>query len=343
MTFNVLSAAYLTRLAICILPVLALLGALVLLDSFKLAPLRRLLASLAAGAAVSLVAYLINNLLLGGNGVPHATWIETPVMEELLKALVVWWLLRTGRIGFMVEGAIYGFAVGAGFAVAENIVYLHYLGPATIVIWLVRGFGTALMHGGGTAITGILGASQVHRGKFARELGLIGGLAIASIVHMLYNSPLLPPAFAAGLVLIGIPALMAVIFMRSERAVEGWLGEGFDADMQLLADISSGEFSQTPSGIYLRSLRDSFAPPLVADMLCLLQVSTELAIRAKAELMKREAGFGSADDEEVKSRLLELRYLEKSIGPTGRLALTPLLAGRERRLWELRQLGYSSS
>ena len=39
-------------------------------------------------------------------------------------------------------------------------------------------------------------------------------------------------------------------------------------------------------------------------MLCLLQVSTELAIRTKAELMKREAGFGSGEDEEVKARLV---------------------------------------
>jgi hypothetical protein len=291
---------------------------------------------------MALVAYVSSNLWLGGKGVPHATWIEAPIIEELLKALIVWWLLRTGRIGFMVEGAIYGFAVGAGFAMVENIVYLHYLGPASLVVWVVRGFGTALMHGGGTAITGILGASQVHRGKFAREIALVGGWALASAVHMLYNSPLLPPAFAAGLVLLGIPVLMVAIFMRSERAVEGWLGEGFEADMQLLADISSGEFSQTPSGVYLRSLRDSFSPPLVADMLCLLQVSTELAIRAKAEMLKREAGFGSGEDEEVKARLVELRYLEKNIGPTGRLALAPLLAGRERRLWELRQLGYSS-
>lgn len=342
MTFDVLSAAYLTRFAICILPVLAFLGGLVLLDSFKLAPLRRLLASLAAGTAMALVAYLANALLLGGKGVPNSTWIETPIMEELLKALMVWWLLRTGRIGFMVEGAIYGFAVGAGFAMTENIVYLHYLGPASMIVWLVRGFGTSLMHGGGTAIVGILGASQIHRGKFAGDLALVAGWALACGVHILYNAPFLPPAFAAGLVLIGIPALMVVIFIRSESAVEGWLGEGFDADMQLLADISSGEFSQTPSGVYLRSLRDSFAPPLVADMLCLLQVSTELAIRAKAELMKREAGFGSGEDEEVTARLVELRYLEKNIGPTGRLALAPLLAGRERRLWELRQLGYSS-
>ncbi|HEV2202034.1 MAG TPA: PrsW family glutamic-type intramembrane protease [Bryobacteraceae bacterium] len=342
MTFDVLSAPYLIRLAICILPVLAFLGGLVLLDSFKLAPMRRLIPSLAGGAAVALVAYLANTLLLGGHGVPHTTWIETPLMEELLKALVVWLLLRTGRIGFMVEGAIYGFAVGAGFAMAENIVYLHYLGPASLIIWLVRGFGTSLMHGGGTAIAGILGASQVHRGKLAREIALVGGWALASVLHILYNSPLLPPAFAAGLVLVGIPALMVAIFMRSERAVEGWLGEGFDSDMQLLADISSGDFSQTPSGVYLRSLRDSFAPPLVADMLCLLQISTELAIRAKAELLKREAGFSSGQDEDVKARLLELLYLEKNIGPTGRLALAPLLAGRERRLWELRQLGYSS-
>ena len=49
MTFNVLSAAYLVRLAICILPVLTFLGGLVLLDSFKLAPIRRLVVALGAG------------------------------------------------------------------------------------------------------------------------------------------------------------------------------------------------------------------------------------------------------------------------------------------------------
>ena len=102
MTWDLLSPGYLVRLAICILPVLAFLGGLVLLDSFKLAPLRRLVASLAAGAAMALIAFLASNLWLGGNGVPHTTWIEAPIAEEILKALVVWWLLRTGRIGFMV-------------------------------------------------------------------------------------------------------------------------------------------------------------------------------------------------------------------------------------------------
>jgi hypothetical protein len=76
-------------------------------------------------------------------------------------------------------------------------------------------------------------------------------------------------------------------------------------------------------------------------MLCLLQIYAELAVRAKAELLKREAGLTSEPDAEVTSRLEELQHLEKNLGPTGKLALAPLLARRARHLWQLRQLALS--
>jgi hypothetical protein len=76
-------------------------------------------------------------------------------------------------------------------------------------------------------------------------------------------------------------------------------------------------------------------------MLCLLQIYAELAVRAKAELMKREAGLTPEPDAEVASRLEELQHLEKNLGRTGLLALSPLLVGRSRRLWQLRQLALS--
>ena len=44
-----------------------------------------------------------------------ATRTIAPVTEEILKALVVVWMFRTHRIGFLVDGAIFGFAVGAGW------------------------------------------------------------------------------------------------------------------------------------------------------------------------------------------------------------------------------------
>ena len=38
-------------------------------------------------------------------------------------------------------------------------------------------------------------------------------------------------------------------------------------------------------------------------------------------------------DDEVRAGLAEVRYLEKSIGPTGLLALTPLQVSSDRDAW----------
>ena len=46
------------------------------------------------------------------------------MIEEVAKALYIAWLLRSNRVGFMVDTAISGFAVGAGFAVLENLTYI---------------------------------------------------------------------------------------------------------------------------------------------------------------------------------------------------------------------------
>ena len=328
----------LARAGISILPVLAFLASLVLLDSFKLTPLRRVAGAIAAGCVAALISYLLSGWWLGQWDRALRSLAVAPPLEEMLKAIFILWLVRTGRIGFLVEGAIYGFAVGAGFAAAENLVYLRLLGDTSFYVWILRGFGTAVMHGGATAIVGILAASWVHRGELARAAAFAGGLIIATAVHVFYNSPLLPPVPSVCLVLVGVPALLAAIFVRSEHTLERWMGEGFDADLELLDLISSGRFGGTHAGQYLESLRDSFPAPVVADMLCLLQISAELAVRAKAELLKREAGLASGPDAEVTGRLEELQHLEKNLGPTGRLALAPLLAGRSRRLWQLRQL-----
>jgi protease PrsW len=331
----------LARAGISILPVLAFLACLLMLDSFKLTPLWRVAGSILVGCAAAAVSFLLSGWWLGRWDRPLGSWAVAPPIEEVLKAAFIWWLVRTGRIGFMVEGAIYGFAAGAGFAAAENLVYLHLLGDASLYVWILRGFGTAVMHGGATAIVGILAASLAHAAGLARAAAFTAGLVIATGIHMFYNSPLLPPLPAVCSVLIGVPLLMAAIFVRSEHALEHWMGEGFDADLELLSLISSGRFGETHAGQYLQSLRDSFPAPVVADMLCLLQIYAELAVRAKAELLKREAGLTSEPDAEVTSRLEELQHLEKNLGPTGKLALAPLLAGRSRHLWQLRQLALS--
>ena len=48
----------------------------------------------------------------------------SPWIEESLKALLLVYLIRTRRVGMLVDAAIYGFAIGTGFALFENLYYL---------------------------------------------------------------------------------------------------------------------------------------------------------------------------------------------------------------------------
>ena len=74
-------------------------------------------------------------------------------------------------------------------------------------------------------------------------------------------------------------------------------------------------------------------------MLCLLRLHAELSIQAKGVLLMREAGFETEPDPEIREKLVELEFLEKSVGKTGMRALAPFLHWRTRDLWQLHMLG----
>ena len=61
-------------------------------------------------------------------------------------------LFRFNRIGYKLDAVISGFAIGAGFSVVENIIYLMRFPDYGAGTWLVRGLGTAVMHGTTLAI-----------------------------------------------------------------------------------------------------------------------------------------------------------------------------------------------
>jgi len=111
--------------AIGLLPVLAFLAALLYLDSYKLVRLRIVIAIVAAGVAVAYVCYFVNGYLLGAVAIDFTTYSRYvgPAVEEFAKALVIVALIRSDRIGFLVDAAIAGFAVGTGFAIIENLLY----------------------------------------------------------------------------------------------------------------------------------------------------------------------------------------------------------------------------
>jgi len=154
-----------------------------------------------------------------------------------------------------------------------------------------------------------------------------------------FNHFFLAPVLNTLVVLVCLPILLIIVFERSDRSVSDWLGMGFDADTELLELINSGEFSTSKVGLYLHSLKEKFAGPIVVDLLCYLRLHTELSIRAKGLLMMRESGFTSRTGEETKAKLEELKYLESNIGPTGKLAIKPFMQMSQKDLWQFYMLG----
>ena len=319
-------------------PVACFLAVLVLLDSYKLVRLRMVVAMLLAGLAMSGVAYAFAGLL-GVRDFTAFTRYGAPVVEELLKAAVILVLFRQRRIGFLVDAAILGFAVGTGFALGETLHYLRVAGNAGLGTWLLRGFGTALMHGGATAIFAVMGLALLERRGLARWRALLPGLAIAVVLHSAYNHFFVSPFASALGIVVALPLLLNAVFARSEAAVGAWLGTGFDADTEMLELIESGQLPDSPVGRYLHELKEKFQGPVVADLLCYVRLHTELALRAKGILMLRENGFEAPVDEATREKFAELGYLEKSIGRTGLLAIQPMLHMSHKDLWQLYMLG----
>ena len=334
-------SAYVSHALVSLLPVLLFLLVLVWLDSYKLVSMRVVVAIVVCGVAVALGCYYMNGWLIGrlGLDLPSYSRYVAPAVEEIAKALVIVLLIRGNRIGFLVDAAILGFAVGTGFSLVENLQYQRLAPDASLATWIVRGFGTAVMHGGVTAIFAMMSVVMTERASRAGYLAFLPGLALAIVLHAAYNHLVAKPLVATIAVIVVLPALMAYVFQRSERAVGRWLGRGFDADTAMLASITSGRFADTPTGRYLETLRSRFQGPIVADLLCYLRLHTELALRAKGVLMMRENGFDVPLDDATRDKFTELAYLEGSIGKTGLLAVKPMLHMSHRDLWQLHVLG----
>lgn len=332
-----ISIDLLARAPVGLLPVLIFLMILVYMDSYKLVSLKSVVVVIMLGGLTALAAMYINGWLLGVFDMPLKPYSRyvSPIVEESLKALVIIYLFRSNRVGFLVDSAIMGFAVGAGFALVENFQYLQIYSTASFAVWIVRGFGTAIMHGGVVAIFAIMSQTLTERQMKINPLLYLPGLAVAIFLHSIFNHFLVAPVLQTIGTLFILPPLLQLVFQRSSKALHDWLELDFDADANLIEMIDSGQFTESKIGQFLDDLRGKFEGPVLVDMLCYLRVYTELAIRAKAALIARENGIELPVGERTREKFEELHFLEESIGKTGCLAMKPFLQIERKDLWQM--------
>jgi hypothetical protein len=193
------------------------------------------------------------------------------------------------------------------------------------------------MHGGATAIFGVLAQSWTERHtKFEPALYLPGFLAAAG-VHSLFNHLLGQPLIATGVMMMLVPAILFAVFAKSEHRIHDWLIKDHADHEKLLASMSI-EFAHSEAGQFISELADKFEDAHTADIYAYMRLHTELVLRAEEFLLAREAGTKPHVTAEDRERFRELHALERKIGRTALLALWPHLHYSRQELAELYEL-----
>ncbi|MEI6577316.1 MAG: PrsW family glutamic-type intramembrane protease [Bacteroidota bacterium] len=324
-----------------LLPVLLFGLLLLLLDSFKLIKTKTLLISSIWGLISAWLSLRINVDLIDFSWLKFSDYSRyvAPLLEEFLKMAVFIYLIKKGKVGFMIDGAIYGFAAGALFSVFENITYFMAYEDMNIMVMIIRGFGTALMHGGCTAIILMftMGSLNTKHRVFA---ALAKGTLIAAVIHSGYNQLMfvVSPLWLTIAVVISIPLIIMIVFMLNETGLRKWLDVELSQEVELLKMMREGRLGQTKTGEYIISIKKNFSSEVIMDMMNYLRLYSELSLHAKKIILLKETGFPVSRDEETISKLAELKALKKEIGQTGIIAISPVLRMSQKDIWKINML-----
>jgi len=159
------------------------------LNFFETHRVRLIVLALVWGAISGGLSYLVNHPMRLVLGMEFVATRTAPIVEEIFKSLVLLYLVRRADTTSFIDGAVYGFAAGIGFAIEENMLYLSRVDIDTgLVVGTIRAFASSVLHGSTTALVGMAVAGFPLGRVNHPLLAWIIGLAIAIGVHITYNN-----------------------------------------------------------------------------------------------------------------------------------------------------------
>ena len=332
--------------SIALVPVLVMVVLFAWLDVFKLMAPRELVGPLIMGGFMALVAWPISGQMLDTLPMGYSFYsrIVAPWIEEALKGAALALLFVNNRIGFRIDAIICGFAIGAGFSVIENIFYLARFPELTTAVWLVRGLGTAVMHGATTAILAAtaheLGERSLRRqgGEMFNLFWLIPGYLVASLIHLVFNQFPSHPMEVMIVTLILAPVALIGLMRFGEGETQQWLAEESEGHRRWLEEWRAGGFPADASGQRIAALAARAKPGEAALIRDYCMLKTELVVTAEEELLDRDRKLEEGEEERLRAAFAKLAEIRKGLGRAGFAALRRLLPFSRNDEWELGEL-----
>ena len=332
--------------SLALVPVLLLTAVFIWLDAFKLVTLPETLGLLALGGLIAAVTYPLSGVFLDTMPIGFNAYSRfvAPWIEEALKAMVVITLFQLNRIGLKLDAVIMGFAVGAGFAVIENIIYLVRFHDLPPTIWMVRGLGTAIMHGTTLAILAAIAHQLAERKLHAaardyafNPLWFVPGFLVAVAIHTLFNQFPRDPLLAMVGTLALAPLSLFAIFRFGTREAEKFLVAEEEEHRALVETLHAGRFPDDPGWRRIAEMADRAGADGSVKIRDYVTLLSELILMEEESLVT-ESHTGHRADTGIAAKFDRLAQVTDELGRTTVSALTSLLPFSRNDYWELWEL-----
>jgi hypothetical protein len=268
-----------------------------------------------------------------------------PWIEEAIKGLTIVLLFRLNRVGYKLDAVISGFAIGAGFSVVENIIYLVRFPEYGAGTWLVRGLGTAVMHGTTLALLAAIAHQLAERetreaaGDFNFNLlWFVPGYFVAVALHTAFNQfPDRPLVAMLGAAMFA-PVAVVAIFTFGTAEADRWLKGECAAHHVQLDTLRAGNWPDGPSGRKIAALAERLGPETATRIRRYWELQAWLVVQAEEVMMEEETGQVTLRKEQIRAALAEQAGLRQALGRSTVTALNALLPFSRNDQWEVSEL-----
>ncbi len=308
-------------------------------DLFQTGQIKMNLAALFWGLAAYTIAAQINPGMVNAGWV---TWdqvirVTAPIVEEILKALILIYLVQRADFNYVVDGALYGFGAGIGFAIIENFEYVTGNPTIALSVALARVFSTNLVHATGS---GLIGTALAYRRGDSSWKGwavVFGGYLVSILIHMLFNTMVSAGAFLAVAIIFGLTgmALIWYVIKRGLNTQKKWVTEKLGME-----DRVTKQETKAVTGIekivddLLKPFEESFGSEKVPVVRELLYKQAEIGIKRKL-MESTPSPTKRREVEEIVLRLgKEMELLRRQIGMYPMMFVRTVYLGQDAKVWD---------
>jgi len=240
-----------------------------------------------------------------------------PMIEEILKGIILTVLVRRAEFKYFLDGAIYGFATGIGFAIVENYEYIMGYQSSAVELAISRVLSTNLIHATGSALIGAaLGYARFNRSSLNRAMYLLGGVALAISIHSGFNNLVnnrvaLLFAFLAGFVGAGFIIFLARRGLKDEKV---WVNDNIASTEGVTKSEAKFVKGLEEIDVLLAPLAERFGPEKASQCEKFLFLQAQLAIQTKMVEKMQDENMRRATLQQMKELRGKMDKVRRQVG-----------------------------